>query len=93
MHRWERCPADSASGRLWPRPCCARRSFLLLDEPTNHLDSESIIWLEDYLRAFRGSLVMVTHDRYFLERVCNRIVEVNRGKLYCYEASIPVISP
>ena len=61
--------------------------LLLLDEPTNHLDSESIIWLEDYLRAFRGSLVMVTHDRYFLERVCNRIVEVNRGKLYCYEAN------
>ena len=61
--------------------------LLLLDEPTNHLDSESIIWLEDYLRAFRGSLVMVTHDRYFLERVCNRIVEVDRGKLYCYEAN------
>ena len=61
--------------------------LLLLDEPTNHLDGESIVWLEEYLRAFRGCIVMVTHDRYFLERVCSRIVEVDRGKLYSYEAN------
>ena len=60
---------------------------LLLDEPTNHLDTEMIAWLEDWLRRFRGGVVMVTHDRYFLERVVNRITEVSRGKLYHYEAN------
>ena len=59
--------------------------LLLLDEPTNHLDMEMVLWLEDYLRAFSGSLVLVTHDRYFLERVCNRIAEVDRGRLYTYD--------
>lgn len=58
---------------------------LLLDEPTNHLDLEMVEWLEDYLRRFRGALVLVTHDRYFLDRVVNRIVEVDRGALYAYE--------
>ncbi len=60
---------------------------LILDEPTNHLDSEMVAWLEDWLRAFRGGLVMVTHDRYFLERVSNHITELSRGKLYHYEAN------
>lgn len=60
---------------------------LILDEPTNHLDSEMVVWLEDRLRAFRGGLVMVTHDRYFLERVVNHITELSRGKLYHYEAN------
>ena len=61
--------------------------ILVLDEPTNHLDSEMVAWLEDWLRAFRGGLVMVTHDRYFLERVVNHITELSRGKLYHYEAN------
>lgn len=60
--------------------------MLLLDEPTNHLDEEMIIWLEDYLRNYRGVVLMVTHDRYFLDRVTNRILEVDDGKLYGYEA-------
>ena len=60
---------------------------LILDEPTNHLDSEMVAWLEDWLRRFRGGLVMVTHDRYFLERVVNHITELSRGKLYHYEAN------
>lgn len=60
---------------------------LVLDEPTNHLDSEMVAWLEDWLRRFRGGLVMVTHDRYFLERVTNHITELSRGKLYHYEAN------
>ncbi|MDY4581378.1 MAG: ABC-F family ATP-binding cassette domain-containing protein [Candidatus Faecousia sp.] len=60
---------------------------LILDEPTNHLDSEMVVWLEDRLRAFRGGLVMVTHDRYFLEQVVNHITELSRGKLYHYEAN------
>ena len=60
---------------------------LVLDEPTNHLDSEMVAWLEDWLRRFRGGLVMVTHDRYFLQRVVNHITELDRGKLYHYEAN------
>ena len=61
--------------------------ILVLDEPTNHLDSAMVAWLEDWLRRFRGGLVMVTHDRYFLERVVNHITELSRGKLYHYEAN------
>lgn len=60
---------------------------LILDEPTNHLDSEMVAWLEEWLRRFKGGLVMVTHDRYFLERVVNHITELSRGKLYHYEAN------
>ena len=60
---------------------------LILDEPTNHLDSAMVAWLEDWLRSFRGGLIMVTHDRYFLERVVNHITELSRGKLYHYEAN------
>ena len=60
---------------------------LILDEPTNHLDAEMVAWLEERLRQFKGALVMVTHDRYFLERVVERIVEVERGKLAFYEGS------
>ena len=61
--------------------------ILVLDEPTNHLDSRMVAWLEDWLRSFRGGLVMVTHDRYFLEHVCNHITELYRAKLYHYEAN------
>lgn len=60
---------------------------LILDEPTNHLDSEMTAWLEEQLRKFRGGLIMVTHDRYFLERVVNHITELSLGKLYHYEAN------
>ena len=59
---------------------------LLLDEPTNHLDGEMITWLEEYLREYRGTILMVTHDRYFLDRVTNRILEISRGKMYGYDA-------
>ncbi len=62
-------------------------NLLILDEPTNHLDSEMITWLEDYLRAYKGAVVMITHDRYFLDRITNKIVEVDRGKLYKYETN------
>ena len=60
---------------------------LILDEPTNHWDREMVAWLEDWLRRFKGGLVMVTHDRYFLERVVNHITELSQGKLYHYEAN------
>lgn len=58
--------------------------ILVLDEPTNHLDNEMARWLEDYLISYRGAVVMVTHDRYFLDRVVDRIVEVDHGKIYSY---------
>lgn len=58
--------------------------ILVLDEPTNHLDSEMAAWLEDYLNDFRGAIVMVTHDRYFLDSIATRIVEIDKGKLYSY---------
>lgn len=58
--------------------------LLVLDEPTNHLDSEMAEWLEDYLVKYRGALIMITHDRYFLDKVTNRILEVDKGKLYSY---------
>ena len=60
---------------------------LIIDEITNHLDSETINYLEKFLMKFSGAVVMVTHDRYFLERITNRIVELYRGKLYFYEGS------
>lgn len=60
---------------------------LLLDEPTNHLDEEMIVWLEEYLREYRGVVLMVTHDRYFLDKVSNRILEISRGNMYSYDAN------
>lgn len=61
--------------------------LLILDEPTNHLDSDMADWLEDYLKKFKGALLMITHDRYFLDSVTNRIVELDNGKLYSYQTN------
>ncbi len=60
---------------------------LILDEPTNHLDYEMVEWLEDFLGKYKGALIMITHDRYFLDSVCNRIVEVDKGSIYSYETN------
>lgn len=65
------------------KPC----DVLILDEPTNHLDYDMVEWLEEFLRNWRGALIMVTHDRYFLDSVCNRIVEVDRGSIYSYDTN------
>lgn len=65
----------------------APAKVLILDEPTNHLDNKMVMWLEEYLEKYKGVLIMVTHDRYFLDRVTNKIVEIDRGKLYSYEAN------
>ena len=64
-------------------PC----DVLILDEPTNHLDSAMADWLENFPKNGAGALVMITHDRYFLDSVCNRIVEVDKGAIYSYETN------
>lgn len=64
-------------------PC----ELLILDEPTNHLDNDTIDWLEEYLNSKKGSILMITHDRYFLDRVTNRIIELDKGKLFNYEGN------
>ena len=61
---------------------------LILDEPTNHLDNEMASWLEDYLNRFKGVVIMVTHDRYFLDRVTNKILEISHGKIYSLRSKI-----
>ena len=61
--------------------------LLILDEPTNQLDNDTVDWLEKYLNSRKGALLMVTHDRYFLRRVCNRIVEIDNGKIYSYQTN------
>lgn len=61
--------------------------LLILDEPTNHIDSEMVQWLEKYLLKYTGAILMVTHDRYFLDRITNRIVEIDNGSLYSYDAN------
>jgi ATP-binding cassette subfamily F protein uup len=65
----------------------AQSDLLILDEPTNHMDNETIDWLEIYLVNFKGALLMITHDRYFLDRVTNRIIELTKGKLHSYEGN------
>ncbi len=69
------------------RALLARPDFLILDEPTNHLDTESIEWLEDFLARYAGTCLFVTHDRYFLDRVATRIVELSRGQFTSYDGN------
>lgn len=83
---------DHLSGGQKKRVALARTivnpaDVLILDEPTNHLDNEMSAWLEDYLNRFKGVVLMVTHDRYFLDRVTNKILEISHGKLYAYETN------
>ena len=63
------------------------RDRLLLDEPTNHLDAESVLWLEQHLQAYKGAVIAITHDRYFLDHVAEWIAEVDRGRLIGYEGN------
>ncbi len=69
------------------RTLLTESDLLVLDEPTNHLDSDMTEWLEDYLNKWKGAFIMITHDRYFLDRVTNKIVELDKGKLYSYQTN------
>lgn len=85
-------PVDHLSGGQKKRVALARTlvdpaDVLILDEPTNHIDNDMALWLEDYLNRFRGVLIMVTHDRYFLDRVTNKIAEIDKGSLYTYDSN------
>ena len=83
---------DHLSGGQKKRVALARTlvnpaDVLILDEPTNHIDNEMAVWLEEYLNQWKGAIIMVTHDRYFLDRVTNKILEIDHGKLYSYTAN------
>lgn len=83
---------DHLSGGQKKRAALARTlvdpaDVLILDEPTNHIDNDMALWLEDYLNRFKGVLIMVTHDRYFLDRVTNKIAEIDEGKMYTYDSN------
>lgn len=85
-------PIGKMSGGQAKRVALARvllsnPDMLILDEPTNHLDIDMVEWLENYLTRQRVTLLMVTHDRYFLDNVCNKIVEIDRGQLYAYQGN------
>jgi ATP-binding cassette subfamily F protein uup len=85
-------PVEQLSGGQRKRVAMARAliqpaDLLILDEPTNHIDNETVEWLEEYLSRYKGALLLVTHDRYFLDRVTNRMFELDRGKLYSYDGN------
>ncbi len=86
------CSPDTLSGGQKKRAALVGAimtpaDLLILDEPTNHLDAEMIEWLEEYLQRFRGAILMVTHDRYFLDEVTNQILEIDKGHTYRYESN------
>lgn len=85
-------PVEELSGGQKKRIALARTliapaDILVMDEPTNHLDNGMVLWLESFLKKYKGQLIMVTHDRYFLDRVTNRIVEIDKGNLYSYDTN------
>ncbi|MBO5245649.1 MAG: ABC-F family ATP-binding cassette domain-containing protein [Eubacterium sp.] len=85
-------PVETLSGGLKKRVAIvatllSEADILIMDEPTNHLDSRTSDWLENYLKRYKGALVLVTHDRYFLDSVVNRIVEIDKGQIYSYDAN------
>ena len=85
-------PVGSLSGGQRSKLCLAklllsRSNLLLLDEPTNHLDIQSVNWLEDFLRDFRGAMIIISHDRYFLDNVTNKTIELEHSKTMCYKGA------
>ena len=88
---WDKKPFQYSGGQrkraALVRTLLTPADILILDEPTNHLDNAMAEWLEEYLNNFRGAFIMITHDRYFLDKVTNKIVEIDKGKLYTYETN------
>ena len=88
---WDLQPSKLSGGQrkraALVRTLLTPADLLILDEPTYHLDNTMADWLENYLQSFRGSFIMITHDRYFLDKVTNKIVEIDKGKLYTYETN------
>ena len=88
---WDRKPSEFSGGQrkraALVRTLLTPADILILDEPTNHLDNAMAEWLEEYLNSFRGAFIMITHDRYFLDKVTNKIVEIDKGHLYTYETN------
>lgn len=88
---WDRKPSEFSGGQrkraALVRTLLTPADLLILDEPTNHLDNAMAEWLEEYLNSFRGAFIMITHDRYFLDKVTNKIVEIDKGHLYTYETN------
>ena len=82
----EHLSGGQKNGCACKKYCQMILTYFLLDEPTNHLDEAMIRWLEEYLRSYKGTVIMVTHDRYFLDRVTNRILEISHGKMYGYDS-------
>ena len=82
-----RCPAASGAGSRCAGCCSSRPDLLLLDEPTNHLDAESVAWLERFLQDYPGTVVAITHDRYFLDNVAGWILELDRGRGIPFEGN------
>lgn len=88
-------PVAKLSGGQRKRVAMARvliqpADLLILDEPTNHIDNETALWLEEYLGKWKGALLLVTHDRYFLDRVTNKIFELDHGQIYSYDGNYEV---
>ena len=88
---WDLKPSQLSGGQrkraALVRTLLTPADILILDEPTNHLDNAMAEWLEEYLNSFRGAFIMITHDRYFLDKVTNKIVEIDKGNLYTYETN------
>ena len=88
---WDQKPSAYSGGQrkraALVRTLLTPADILILDEPTNHLDNAMAEWLEGYLNSFRGAFIMITHDRYFLDKVTNKIVEIDKGHLYTYETN------
>ena len=85
-------PVGNLSGGQRSKLCLAKlllsqSNMLLLDEPANHLDIDAISWLEGFLRDFKGAMIIISHDRYFLDKVTNKILEISHGKIYSYDAN------
>src|SRR3546814_12625510 len=79
--------SDVCSSDLLTRLLIQKPNILLLDEPTNHLDAESVEWLENHLKEYAGAVLMITHDRYFLDHVVGWLLELDRGSYYPYEGN------